>query len=110
MNEVRPFQPSAGGTIVIPNLVTPSAQINLTPDARTLELYNSSATAIAFVRVTSYPGNDFLPAASAPTLTTDYPIRPNSTTRVTVGIGYKAIRTIASIADGNIYVTPGTGL
>jgi hypothetical protein len=111
--EVFAFQPKRGGTTTVANSATATAQVVLPPDCDTVQLTNSSATAISFVRVTSYLDEGSPPAdaaANAPTATADIPILPASMIRVGVGEGYKIIRTIASAADGNIYITPGTGL
>ncbi len=105
---MRPFNPKAGGTIVIANATSATATQALDRDCPQLSLYNSSATAVAFFRITSFPDNT-LGTAVAPTVTTDMPVGPGERVVVTVGRAFNAIRCIASAADGNLYVTQGQG-
>jgi hypothetical protein len=107
--DYAPFQAKQGGTFVIANAVAASADTSVIDDTcASVLLYNSSLTAIAFYRITFFPTNA-LGAGGAPTVTTDVPIGPNSRVVVYTGTGYKKIRTIASAADGNVYVVPGNG-
>lgn len=105
---MRPFNPKPGGTIAITNATTATADQSLDEDCQQLSLYNSSATAIAFFRVTTYPTSS-LGTGVAPTVTTDMPVGPGHRIVVTVGRGPKEIRCIASAANGILYVTPGQG-
>jgi hypothetical protein len=105
---IRPFAPKAGGTIAITNATSATADQALEPDCETLALYNSSATAISFVRITPYDTNA-LGTAVAPTVTTDMPVPPAQRVLIRVPYGFKEIRTIASAADGILYVTQGNG-
>jgi hypothetical protein len=102
----RPFQPVGGQTVVIANATT-AAAATLFSTGSEYAFYNSSATAIAFIRMTSTPiAGD--PAAVA-TITTDMPIPPGALIRLSFGVGRKSLTAIASAADGNLYVTPGHG-
>ena len=106
------FQPKEGATTRVANSATATPGVALPYDCDTVVLTNSSTTATVFVRVTQFLDST-LPAdaaANAPTVTTDMPILPNSQIRRAVGEGNKMIRTIASSADGFIYITPGTGV
>lgn len=103
---LKPFQPKPGGTITIANATTPAAAVALDADSAQFALYNSSATAVAFVRVTS---TDAGATAQAADSTTDMPIPPGAQIRLTFGMGRKSISADASAADGNLYVTAGIG-
>lgn len=102
----RPFQPVGGATVVIANAVSAATATVFTTGSE-LAFYNSSATAIAFIRVTrEVLSTD--PAQTA-TTTTDMPIPPGALIRLSFGLGRKAVSAIASAADGSLYVTPGHG-
>jgi hypothetical protein len=103
----KPFFAKPGGTILIANAVVSAAGVILEESCEQVALYNSSATAISFVRISalSLP-TDTIPAA---TLTADMPVPPGAQIRVSCAAGFKGIRAIASAADGNLYVTPGNG-
>jgi hypothetical protein len=105
---MRPFNPKAGGTIVIANATSATADQALDPDCSQLSLWNSSSTAISFFRITTYPDNT-LGTGIAPTVTADMPVGPRERIVITCGRGYKEIRCIASAADGSLYVTQGQG-
>lgn len=108
--DIAPFQAKQGGTFLIANAVTASADTFPIDDTcASVLLYNSSATAIAFYRITTNPTNAAY-AGIAPTATTDMPLPPGQRCVIYTGTGFKRIRTIASAADGNVYVTPGNGL
>jgi len=115
--DVRAFTPAEGGTITVANATSATATVAIPYDCDTVVLTNTSTTAISFVRVTYY--NSALDAASAvsgntgtaPTATADIPILPGGQIRRGVQKGKaKVIRTIASAADGNLHITPGTGI
>ncbi len=115
--DVRPFAPAEGGTTTVANSATVTATVALPYDCDTIVTSNSSATAISFVRVTYY--NSAIDAAAAVTgntgvaasVTVDLPILPGQQIRRYVQGGkHKVFRTIASAADGNIYITPGSGI
>lgn len=110
MSYVTPF--SIGGpTTPVTNAVAATAQFLLPASCDALVLYNSSATATNFIRVTNYTGSPPADAAgNAPTVTTDFPVPPTAQIRLYVGPGAKFIRTIASAADGTTYITPGSGI
>lgn len=105
------FTPVPGKTTTVSNATSATAQVLLPKDCSEVRLTNTSTTATAYVRITSYldstPPADA--AANAPTTTDDYPILPSSQVTIGVGEGYKFIRTIASAADGSIKITPGMG-
>lgn len=111
MTDIRPFAPAEGKTTTVANATSATAAVALPQDCDTVVLTNSSATAIVFVRVTYYQSSADTMTGTAPTVTTDLPILPSQQIRRYVQPGqYKVIRTIASAADGNIYITPGTGI
>lgn len=102
----RPFQPVAGAGVIIANAVAAATATVFTIGSE-YAFYNSSATAIAFIRMTrSEPGDPTVPAA---TVTTDMPIPPGAFVRLSFGLGRKSLSAIASAADGNLYVMPGHG-
>lgn len=104
------FAPS-WDAVPIANSATATAQVVLPVSAQEVALYNSSATALTVVRVTTYldstPPADA--AANAPTMSLGFPVPPGQLIRLRVGPGNKFIRTIASAADGNIWIIPGNG-
>ncbi len=110
MNDVRAFQPVGGETVAVANSATATAAVDLKTTWDTVVLTNSSTSATAYIRVTQYLDAASIPAGDAPTTTTDLPILPLSQIRIFVGIGLKVIRTIASAADGTLYITPGRGI
>ena len=110
MSDIRPFAPAEGKTTTVANSATATAAVALPYDCDTLVLTNSGSTAIAFVRVTYYGSASDTMTGTAPTLTTDLPVLPQQQIRRYVQPGHKVVRTIASAADGNIYITPGTGI
>lgn len=105
--DVKPFNPRAGGTIVIANATSAAAAVPLHDLNDSFVFYNSSATAIGFIRVTKLDLSSD-PAQTA-TTTADMPIPPGAQVRLNFGFGLKKISAIASAADGNLYVTAGTG-
>lgn len=108
--DFTPFSPAEGKTQLVANATSATAAMLFPQEVQTLAFTNSSATAIVFVRVTYYDNANDTMTGVAPTVTTDFPLLPNSQIRRFVAPGrFKAVRTIASAADGNTYVTPGTG-
>ena len=107
-----PFNPAWAGTFYVPNAVAASAPAALSGPGQVV-LYNSSATAIAYVRVSHLPSvTDTGALATIPGvagLPGSFPVPPGGQIRVTGGTGHKTISVIASAADGNLYVTPGQG-
>jgi hypothetical protein len=101
----------AWNAVPIANSATATAQVALPSSCFEVALYNSSATALTVVRVTSYEGA--VPPVdgteNAPTMSLGFPVPPGQLIRLRVGAGNKIIRTIASAADGNIWVIPGNG-
>lgn len=108
--DARLFAPAEGKTTAVTNATSATAAVAIPSDCNMLALTNSSATAIVFVRVTYYGSASDTMTGTAPTATTDLPILPLQQARRYVGPGFKVIRTIASAADGILYVTPGTGM
>jgi hypothetical protein len=100
--------PQWGGTIVIANAVASAAGVALPPNADKIALANSSGSAIAFFRVTTYLNTADVGSGTAASATADMPVVPGQQIQVFVGNGLKTIRAIASAADGNLYVTPGS--
>ena len=111
--EIRPFYPKAGGTIAIANGITASVAASLDESCDTVALYNSSSTAIAYWHCKSLPSH----TSSGPTATVPVagganggiPIPPLNLIRLGIGSGPKKFSTIASAADGTLYITPGVG-
>lgn len=108
--DIKPFAPAEGKTTAVTNATSATAAVALPKDVETVLLTNSSSTAIVFVRVTYYASDSDTMTGAAPTTTADFPILPLQQVRRYVGPGAKVIRTIASAADGNLYITPGTGI
>ena len=109
--DFKPFCPAEGATTPVANTGSATAAVVLPFDCDTVVLSNSSTTATVFVRVTYYASATDTMTGTAPTATTDLPILPNQQIRRFVSPGrHKVIRTIASAADGNIYITPGSGI
>jgi hypothetical protein len=102
------FNPAWGGQTVVANAATATAAINLPTSCREVVLTNTSATATTFVLVTYYQSAT-VPTGDEPTVTNGFPVLPASQVRISVGMGQKVIRTIASTADGNIIISPGNG-
>lgn len=111
------FAVAEGGTITVTNSASATATRALPYDCDGIALSNSSSTATAFIRVTYY--NSAVEAAAAvsgntgtaPTVTADFPILPGAQLVRYVQKGkHKVFRTIASAADGNLYVTPGSAV
>lgn len=111
---LKPFAPSPAGTFYIPNAVAASTPAAIPDGCDQVVLYNSSATAIAFVRVAAVPLNTDpgvnATAAGLAGSPGGFPIPPLARMTLTVGFGPKFISAIASAADGNLYVSPGHGL
>lgn len=102
------FVPNEGGTTTVANAAAATAAVTLPYSCDAVLLTNSSATAITFVRVTYYGMAGDTMTGDAPSVTTDFPILPSQQVVRYVQKGkHKVIRTIASAADGNIYITPG---
>ncbi len=111
MTDIRPFAPAEGKTTTVVNAVAATTAVVLPFDCDTVVLTNSSTTAIVFVRVTYYGLASDTMTGAAPTVLLDLPILPSQQIRRYVAPGqHKVIRTIASAADGNIYITPGSGI
>lgn len=109
--DIRPFAPAEGATTTVANATSATAAVALPFDCDTVVLSNSSSTATVFVRVTYYASASDTMTGAAPTATADLPILPLNQIRRYVSPGrHKVIRTIASAADGNIYITPGSGI
>lgn len=113
--DIKPFSPANQGTFYIANAVAASTPVALTGGDQVV-LFNSSSTAIAFVRIASYPSNSDSIVSSTATVpgTTaatagSFAVPPLAQIRITCGQGHKSISAIASAADGNLYVTPGHG-
>lgn len=103
----RPFAPAWGKGSVVANATSATAAVELPESCEQVALYNTSSSALTVVYVTQYSGTS--PTGTAPTTTLGMPIPPASMIRLTVGTGKKVIRTIASAADGNIWIVPGNG-
>lgn len=109
--DFKPFSPVEGKTTTVANSASATAAVSIPRDCDTVVLTNSSTTATTFVRVTYYDNASDTMTGDAPTATADLPILPSQQIRRYVQAGrFKVIRTIASAADGNIYITPGSGI
>lgn len=104
-----PFKPSWADTTSVTNAIAATAAVALPKDCSQVALTNTSATARVHVMLTDYAQEGNLPTGTAPTTTTGLAILPNSQIRITVGNGYKLLRTIATAADGLLLILPGNG-
>ncbi len=108
--DVKPFAPAEGKTTTVANATSATAAVVLPYDCATVVITNGSTTATVFVRVTYYASASDTMTGTAPTVLLDLPILPSQQIRRGVQPGsFKVIRTIASAADGNVYITPGVG-
>ena len=107
----QPFQTGDSATIAQTN-ATSSAGGSLPDSASQVVLYNSSTTDVVFwaCRVLNSPA-DAGPTAVIPVGSTlgGIPIAPGAQIRLTVGRGPKKYATIATAADGTLYISPGEG-
>lgn len=108
---MTPFNPGVNNTIAQAN-ATSSAGGSLPDWASQVVLTNTSATAIAYFvcRALNSPA-DAGPTAvigSGATLGS-LPVLPGQQIRITVAKGPKKFATIASAADGTLFITPGEG-
>lgn len=104
-----PFKPDWANTTSVTNAVAATAAVAIPKDCYQVVLTNTSETARVHVMMTNYAQEGNLPTGTAPTTTTGLPVMPGSQIRVSVGIGYKLLRTIATAADGLLLITPGNG-
>lgn len=104
-----PFKPSWADATSVTNAIAATAAVALPKDCSQVTLSNTSATARVHVMLTDYAQEGSPPAGTAPTTATGYPILPNSQKVITVGNGYKLLRTIATAADGLLLIIPGNG-
>ncbi len=103
------FVPAEGKTTAVTNATSATAAVAIPYDCEAVALANSSTTAISFVRITYYGSATDTMTGDAPTATADIPILPGHHIVRYVQKGkHKVIRTIASAADGVIYITPGS--
>lgn len=105
----KPFAPAWGATTSVTNATSATAAIVIPKSCEQVVLTNTSTTAISYVLVTVYQDQATVPTGDVPTATNSLPVLPGAQVRVTVGPGYKVIRTIASAADGAIIINPGNG-
>lgn len=107
---IRPFEPGQGNTIAQAN-ATSSAGGSLPEDAGQVVLYNSSTTATAYWICRGGFEADTGPTAVVPAGETlgGIPIPPAAQIRLSVPRGPKKYATIASAADGTLFITPGEG-
>lgn len=107
---INPFSPVEGKTVTVANATSATAATPIPFESDVVVLTNSSTTATVFVRVTYYDNANDTMTGVAPTTTVDLPILPQQQIRRNVAPQrFKVIRAIASAADGNLYITPGTG-
>jgi hypothetical protein len=103
-----------GASFLIANTATASTPRLLPEGCNQVALYNTSTTAIAYVRVQPLSrSTDTMPEAVVPTTgdpaVGDIPVPPGAQIRITCGWNWKSISAIASAEDGNLVVTPGYG-
>jgi len=109
---IRPFQPMPAGTIAQANAAT-TAGGSLPESCGMVSLYNTSTTATVFWEcrllnaVTDAGPTAVIPIAGG--VTGGFPVAPGEHVRLSVGAGNKKYATIASAADGILYITPGMG-
>lgn len=112
--DMKPFSPALQGTFYIANAVAASTPTMLSGGDMVV-LYNSSATATAYVRIQTLTSNTDVITANTATVPGvagspgSFPVPPLAQIRITASHGNKSISAIASAADGNLYVTPGHG-
>jgi len=104
-----PFKPDWANTTSVTNAVAATAAVVLPKDCSQVVITNTSTTAVVQIMLTDYFQEGSPPTGTAPTTTTGLAILPNSQIRITVGNGYKLLRTIATAADGTTQITPGNG-
>jgi len=105
----RAFSPAWGSTITIANALSATAAVSIPKNCNAIVLTNTSATARVHVALTqSQSEGDALPTGDAPTTASALPILSGSQIVVWVGSGPSVIRTIATVADGDLIVTPGS--
>jgi hypothetical protein len=112
--DMKPFSPAFQGTFYIANAVAASTPALLSGGDMVV-LYNSSATATAYVRIQPITLNTDTISANTATVPGvagspgSFPVPPLAQIRITTTHGSKSISAIASAADGNLYITPGHG-
>jgi hypothetical protein len=105
------FSPAWGSTTSVSNATSATAAVALPKNCNAVMLTNTSATARTHVALTQYfSEGDTVPTGTAPTTSDGVPVLPNQQVIVYVGPGNAVLRTIATAADGNIIITPGTWL
>jgi len=104
-----PFKPDWANTTSVTNAVAATAAVALPKDCSQVVLTNTSGSARVHVMLTDYYLEGTVPTGTAPTTTSGMVIMPGSQIRLTVGNGYKLLRTIATAADGLTLITPGNG-
>jgi hypothetical protein len=102
------FDPAWNRTVAVTNATSATAAVSIADTASSVQLTNTSTTARVHVAMTYYP-DGVVGAGTAPTTTTCLPILPGGQIRVKLPIGAKVLRTIATAADGIIFITPGRG-
>lgn len=105
----KPFAPAWGATTSVTNAIAATAAVVIPKSCEQVVLTNTSATARVHVVATTYNDEATVPTGDAPTTSTGLPVLPSQQIRITVGAGLKVIRTIATVADGAILITPGNG-
>lgn len=109
---MTPFNPGSYNNTIAQANATSSAGGSLPDTAAQVVLTNTSATAIAyFVCLQLNSPADAGPTAVVPSGGTlgSFPVLPGQQIRLTVARGPKKYATIASAADGTLFITPGEG-
>jgi len=102
------FSPAWGSTTNITNATSATAALVLPKNCNAVVLTNTSATARVHVMLTTFANESTVPTGTAPTTNDGLPILPGGQIVVYCGPNLNLIRTIATAADGNLIVTPGS--
>ena len=105
----RPFAPAWGHTTSVTNNTSATAAVVIPKECQQVVLTNKSTSATVNVMLTPYLDEFDVPVGTAPTTSTGLAILPSQQIRITVGPGFKVIRTIADAVDGTIEIMPGNG-
>jgi len=101
------FAPAYSGITSVTNAISATAAVVLPKSCTALMVYNVSASATVYVRVTSYQDEASPPTGDTPTATNSVPIGPSGRVCLYIGPGCKLVRTIASAANANVMLIPG---
>jgi hypothetical protein len=103
------FDPAWNRTTAVTNAIAATAAVSIPDSASAVLITNTSTSARVHITMTYYPDGIISGSGTAPTTTTGLPIQPGGQIRVALPIGAKVLRTIATVADGITFITPGRG-